>query len=49
MDNEVIITLTFHAMSDDPIEALRRCMAFLNPDEKTSVWPQEMTATVKPR
>jgi hypothetical protein len=49
MDNEVTITLVFHAMGDDPIEAALRCLAYFNPAEPTTVEPQEMAITVTPR
>jgi hypothetical protein len=49
MDNEVVITLTFHATGDDPIAALARCLAYFDPNMPHTVEPQEITATVKPR
>jgi hypothetical protein len=47
-DNEVTVTLVFHAMADDPIKAAKRCLAFFDPTEPTTVEPMEMTITVKP-
>jgi hypothetical protein len=49
MDNEVTITLVFHAMGDDPIEVANRCLAFFDPSVPHTVDPQEMTVAVKPR
>lgn len=49
MDNEVSITLRFHAMGDDPIEALRRCLEFFDRAATPSVYPYDMEATVIPK
>lgn len=49
MDNEVSITFVFHAMGDDPSEALQRCMDYFTPSASHSVEPQEMYVSVKPR
>lgn len=52
MDNEVTFTFVFHAMGDDPGEAMNRCWEFFGPavrEQAGSVQPQELYVTVKPR
>lgn len=49
MDNEVSITFVFHAMGDDPAEALQRCLDYFEPGSSHSVEPQELYVSVKPR
>jgi hypothetical protein len=49
VDNEVSITFVFHAMGDDPVEAMRRCLAYFDPAEPTSVEPMELRIEVTGR